>query len=174
MQIKSIFLMLATFLFFCFSSSFSSEEDPSEDPCEIIVKTLAPRPKWWRSFRITGYAQSGFNDKDIGIKVEVPFSIFDERERYEKQKRYWERLKFVTDMLYQYLALKTEIEETQKYIQWQWERVKHGIEYKKDVWPLEIKLLMKKEKLRALVLFFKSVGIEEELLEKCWGYKSKK
>ena len=170
MQIKSIFLMLATFLIFfsCFSSScFSSNE---ENPCEIIVKTLAPRPKWW-DLRISGYAQNSFinGNKEIGIKVEVPF--FDKRERYEKQKRYWERVKFITDMLHEYLALRTEIEEMQKYVQWKWERVKYGIEYKKDVWLLEIDLCMKKEKLRAIVLFFKNVGIEEELLEKCWRYK---
>jgi len=143
------------------------------NPCLQIVKKLAPRPP--RDYRITAYIKA---QKDIqgqsqleapvnaGIKIEIP--LYDARERYELQQKHIKNLDYARRLLADYLALRYEVEEMKKYISWQWQRVKAGIEYRKDIWKEHIKLKQKQGSLHALELLLISAGITKKQINLCY------
>ena len=163
--------MLAFVFLLLFSFAFSLDE------CVKIVEKLAPKPPAL-AYSVKAYAQY---QKDItgtsnqiapvhaGIRVDIP--ILDKREQMELKERYLRNLNEVRFLLQEYLALRYEVEEMERFLSWMWLRVDYGIEYRRDVWQLQIKLQEKKGRLKALTTLLMSAGITKEDLDQC--YKSK-
>jgi len=101
-----------------------------------------------------------------GIKINIP--LLDKKEQLQVLKENLRNIQYAYKIVSQYLTLKTKIEEQQKYINWQWQRVKAGIEYKKDIWQKQIKYKEDLAKLKALEIFFKAIGISKQTLENCY------
>ena len=55
-----------------------------------------------------------------------------------------------------------------EYLQWQWQRVEEGIEYRKDIWKEEIKLKQIEGELKALTSLLIASGIPQKLLDQCY------
>lgn len=170
----SLFLLLP---FFSFSKTPKSKEqkpEPKPSPCVAIITRLAPTPPPF-NISIHAYTQT---QKDIigtttytapvhmGIRADIP--LLDTRELYERKLRHLASLQNAQNLLSQYLALRTEVEELRKFLNWMKLRVEYGIEYKKDVWQQEIGLRQREAALKALESFFFAYGITREELDRCY------
>jgi len=163
--------MLAFVVLLLFSFAFSL------DACVKIVEKLAPKPPaLLYSLRVYAQYQKDLEGKttqtapvNAGIRVDIP--ILDKREEIELKERYLRNLNEVRILVQEYLALRYEVEEMEKFLNWMWIRVDYGIEYRRDVWQLQIKLQEKKGRLKALTTLLMSAGITREDLDQC--YKSK-
>jgi hypothetical protein len=102
----------------------------------------------------------------MGIRADIP--LLDTRELYERKLRHLASLQNAQNLLSQYLALRTEVEELRKFLNWMKLRVEYGIEYKKDVWQQEIGLRQREAALKALESFFFAYGITREELDRCY------
>jgi hypothetical protein len=100
--------------------------------------------------------------------IRINYRLLDKRERLERQKEYIKSLNYASNTLSKYLMLRKEIEEKEKFLKWQWERVEYGIEYKRDIWEEQIKLEIKKAQLKAMHNYFIAIGISKKLLDKCY------
>jgi hypothetical protein len=175
----SLFLLLPLF---SFSKDQKKEEQkpepkPSPSPCVAIITRLAPTPPPFH-ISIHAYAQT---QKDIigtstytapvhaGVRLDIP--LLDTRELYERQLRHIANLQNAQAILSQYLALRSEVEELRKFLNWMNLRVEFGIEYKRDVWKEEIVLRQKEAQLKALESFFYAYGITREELDRCYKHK---
>lgn len=146
----------------------------SLDACVKIVEKLTPKPPAL-AYSVKAYAQY---QKDItgtsnqiapvhaGIRIDIP--ILDKREQMELKERYLRNLNEIRILLQEYLALRYEVEEMERFLSWMWLRVDYGIEYRKDVWQLQIALFEKKGRLKALTKIFIASGISEKLLDECF------
>jgi hypothetical protein len=176
-----LYLLLPLFLllppFFSFSKDQKKEEqkpEPKPSPCVAIITRLAPTPPPF-NISIHAYAQT---QKDIigttihtapvhaGVRLDIP--LLDTRELYERQLRHLANLQNAQAVLSNYLALRTEVEELRKFLNWMNLRVEYGIEYKKDVWQQEIGLRQKEALLKALESFFFAYRITREELDRCY------
>jgi hypothetical protein len=159
----SLFLLLPLF---SFSKDQKKEEQkpepkPSPSPCVAIITRLSTHAATLSPISIHAYAQT---QKDIigtstytapvhaGVRLDIP--LLDTRELYERQLRHIANLQNAQAILSQYLALRSEVEELRKFLNWMNLRVEFGIEYKRDVWKEEIVLRQKEAQLKALESFF--------------------
>ena len=146
----------------------------SANPCVKIINTLAPQPPAL-IYRLNAYIQA---QKDItgkstytapthaGIRLEIP--LLDKRETWELKRDYLRALQRAKDLLSEYLSLREQVEEEEKYYSWQWQRVVAGIEYKKEIWKNYIQHLTKVSQLKAVESALLSSGIQKKTLEACY------
>jgi len=172
----SLFLLLPFFSFSNPKDQKNKEQkpEPKPSPCVAIITRLAPTPPPF-NLSIHAYAQT---QKDIigtstytapvhvGIRADIP--LLDTREQYERQLRHISNLQNAQNLLSQYLALRSEVEELRNFLYWMNIRVEFGIEYKKEVWQQEIALKQKEGSLKALESFFYAYGITKEELDRCY------
>jgi len=160
-------MRIILFLMLSFAFAFA-------DACIKIIDTLAPKPPALL-YSVKAYAQyqrdlegktTQTAPTHIGVRIDIP--ILDKREELELKEKYLTNLREAHSLLKEYLALRYEIEEMEKFLKWQWLRVDAGIEYRKDVWQLQISLFEKKGKLKALTKIFIASGISEKLLDECF------
>jgi len=163
-------LILAFLLLFAFTFSFAN-------PCLLIVEKLASKPPSL-IYSVKAYAQyqrdlegktTQTAPTHIGVRIDIP--ILDKREELEMKERYLRHLKDINSLLQEYLSLRYQVEEMERFLSWMWLRVDYGIEYRKDVWQMQIKLLESKGRLKAITTILLSAGITREDLDQC--YKSK-
>lgn len=121
------------------------------DPCqEIVLKTVKPPP-----------AIHILNEKG-------DYAILDNKEKYELTKQYREEILKITDLLGKYIQLRKESEEIEAFLNWQWQRVRAGIEYKKDIWKEQIELNQRRAQLQNIETQLLLLGINKKDLEKCY------
>ncbi len=73
------------------------------------------------------------------IDTQRGYRLIDPKERYEILKTYRQDIRQITELLGKYISLRKQTEEINAYLGWEWERVKVGVEYKKDIWREQIK-----------------------------------
>ena len=168
---------LIIFLYLLLMAAMASGEE--NKTCLYILKKLSPQ----QPVNILSQTKANLYitlQKDIvgesklsspvhaGIKINIP--LLDPKEKYQLLKERLRNIQYAYRTINQYLTLKAKVEEEEKYIKWQWERVKAGIEYKKDIWEKQIKYKQDLAQLKAIEIYFTALGISKNTLENC--YKS--
>jgi len=101
-----------------------------------------------------------------GGKLE--YNLIDPKERQKLLTEYRKETEKIYELLTEYITKRKELEEYRKYLGWQWERVKIGIEYKKDIWKEQIEFNKEQQKLQAIEMQLILYGATREDLEKCY------
>lgn len=143
------YLTLTLTLFFTLSLPIPAT---ATDPCQmIVIKAVKPPPA-------------------VKILNEIgDHTLLDPKEKFELTRQYREAILKLTDLLGKYIELRQKAEKTRPYLSWQWERVKAGIEYKKDIWEKEIKeLLPAQAELRNIERQLLMLGISQADLDACY------
>jgi hypothetical protein len=104
----------------------------------------------------------------IHTGVRINYDLLDKRERLERRQKYLRNMQYASNLLGKFLSLKAQVEEEEKLLKWQWARVEEGIEYKRDIWEMQIKHNQKKAQLKAMYNYFMAIGISKKLLDKCY------
>ena len=176
-------LLTASGLIFSITAMGEEKENHSGSSkyCALILKKLAG-PKatfsgklyFFTTVRKTEYLEQpagGYiyeNPTSVSFGIRFTMPLIDQREKLQRLKDYLNRLKTAGNLLNQYLTLRREIEATEKFLTWQWARVCHGIEYKKQIWELQIELETKKETLKVLENQLCLAGVPKSWLDACY------
>lgn len=95
-------------------------------------------------------------------------AVADNKEALDFQKRNIDIVDRVSKYLEDYITTRRELENKSQYINWQWQRVEAGIEYKKDIWKEDIGVKKLSAKLRAIILRLQSLGVSQKELDACY------
>jgi len=121
------------------------------DPCQDLINRLVKPPP------------------AIAI-LDTPrgYHILDPKERYETVKTYRQDLRQISELLGKYISLRKQTEEINAYLGWQWERVKAGVEYKKDIWKEQIRENQTRAELKNIERQLILIGATPKELDLCY------
>ncbi len=121
------------------------------DPCQDLINRLVQPPP---AIAI--------------IDTRQGYRLIDPKERYETLKTYRQDIKQITELLGKYISLRKQTEEINSYLSWQWERVKAGVEYKKDIWKEQIRENQTRAELKNIERQLLLLGATPQDLDLCY------
>ncbi|MEM2947140.1 MAG: hypothetical protein QXN96_02745 [Candidatus Bathyarchaeia archaeon] len=124
------------------------------DPCQDIINRLVKPPP---AIAILDTRQG--------------YRLIDPKERYEIISKYQQDIKQISELLGKYIALRKQTEEINAYLNWQWQRVSAGMEYKKDIWKEQIRENQTRAELKNVERQLLLLGATPKELDLCYTSK---
>lgn len=121
------------------------------DPCQDLINRLVKPPP---AIAILDTRQG--------------YRLIDPKERYEILKTYRQDIRQISELLGKYISLRKQTEEINSYLSWQWERVKAGVEYKKDIWKEQIRENQTRAELKNMERQLFLLGATPKELDLCY------